>query len=253
VLPAGDQLADDRIQRLETRSLVAQAREALLHSIADGAFPEGRLPSEKQLAERLGVSRATVRGALQSMEEEGLVSRRHGVGTRVNEHVVRSASLSRLAGFYNIIREAGYDPGIAATELRAGAASEEVARRLLRPPGSGLLLIDRLFLADGSPAVHVVEHVVESELKRPVVAGDVPESIFAFAERFCRTTVDHVVVELVPAVAEGGPANRLQLAAGVPLLRLVETHYSPGGDPFIVSVIHVVDEFLRFSVVRKRG
>jgi GntR family transcriptional regulator len=241
------------LQRLETRGLAERAREALLASIVAGAFPEGRLPSEKRLAEQLGVSRATIREALQSMEEEGLVSRQHGVGTRVNAHVVRSASLNRLAGFYHLIREAGHEPGIARTDVLEDVASEDVARRLHRSAGAELLLIERLFLADGRPAVHVVEQVLRTELVQPVEPAEVPESIFAFADRFCRSPIDHAVVEIVPTVAGDEIVERLGLAEGIPLLRMIETHYSPGGEPFIVSVVHAADEFLRFTVVRKRG
>lgn len=242
----------DKLQRLETRRLAERAKDALLESIAGGRFADGRLPSEERLAEELGVSRTTIREALRSLEEEGLVSRQRGVGTWVNYHIVRATSLNRIVGFYDLIREAGYEPRIAWTEVREAAAAPDVAHRLGRPDGTPLLFIERLFLADGDAVIHLIERVPADEVTRPFEVADVPESIFAFAERFCRSPIDHTLVEIIPIVAGDETVKHLPLAQGDPLLRLIETHYSPDGKPLIVSVIDVVDQFLRFTVVRKR-
>lgn len=245
--------APARLQRLETRRLPERARDALLESISRGSFPNGRLPSEKQLADELGVSRATIREALQSLEEAGVVSRQHGVGTRVNYHVVRAISLNRVAGFFELVKEAGYQPAIAWTKVDHGSAGVEAASRLGRHEGIPLLLVERLFLASGSPAIHLIEEVPEDVLVRPVEPDDVPDSIFAFADAFCRSPIDHSVAEIIPTVADAGIAAHLPLAVGDPVLRLIETHYSGAGAPIVVSIIHVIDHVLRFSVVRKRA
>ncbi len=232
--------------------MAERVKEALLASIANGNFGDGRLPSEERIAVELGVSRTTVREALRSLEEEGLISRQRGIGTRVNSHVVRATSLNRIVGFYDLIREAGYEPTIKRTEIHHAAADPDTELRLRGGKGGSLLLIERLFLADADPVIHLVEKVPANEVERPFEASDVPDSIFAFAEAFCRSPVDHTVVEIVPTVADDQVVKHLRLAAGEPLLRLIETHYSPDGRPFIVSLIHVVDRLLRFTVVRKR-
>lgn len=241
-----------RMRKLDTRRRGDQAKVALLDSIASGGFPDGFLPGEERLADELGVSRTTLREALRSLEEEGIVSRQHGVGTRINHHVVRATSLSRIVGFYDLIREAGYEPRIAWTKLREAPASAEVARRLERPEGTPLLLIERLFCADGNPAVHLVEQIPAGEVERAFDAEDVPDSIFAFADEFCRSPIDHTVVEITAVGAAGDILEPLGLTEGDPLLRLLETHYSAGNEPLISSVVDVVARFLRFTVVRKR-
>jgi GntR family transcriptional regulator len=133
-----------RLRRLGTRPLSEQAKEALLDSIGSGGFPDGTLPSEGRLAEELGVSRTTLREALQSLEEEGVVSRQHGVGTRVNQHVVRATPLSRVSGFYDLIRYAGHEPRIERTEIRDDVVRGEMAGRLERPEGTPLYQVERL-------------------------------------------------------------------------------------------------------------
>jgi len=240
-----------RLRRLEKRPRSEQTKEALLDSIAEGGFPDSRLPSEERLADELGVSRATLREALQSLEEEGVVSRQHGVGTRVNQHVVRATPLSRVSGFCDLIRYAGYEPWVGRTEVREDAARGEVARRLERPDGTPLYLVERLLLADGEPAAHLVEHVPVDDTVALIAPDDVPDSIFAFAEALCTTSIDHSLVEIVPACADAADVAVLPLELGDPFLRLIETHYTGAGRPMIVSAIRVVDRFLRFTVVRK--
>jgi GntR family transcriptional regulator len=242
-----------KLRRLETRPLSERVKDTLLESIAGGEFLDGRLPSEERLAIDLGVSRTTLREALQSLEEAGLVSRQHGVGTRVNYHVARAIALNRVIGFHELIREAGYTPTIQWTRVCRAAGTADAARRLGRPEGSPLLLVERLFLADRTAAIHLVEKIPEDVVERPFEADDVPDSIFAFAETFCRSPIDHSVVEIIPIVADTDVVAHLPLTVGDPLIRLIETHYSPDGEPLIVSVIHVNDHVLRFSVVRKRA
>src|SRR4051794_23085385 len=67
--------------------LYQQLREALEHSIAEGRFPGGRLPSSRALAAELGISRNTVNLAYQELVVEGFVSARPRSGLVVNEEI----------------------------------------------------------------------------------------------------------------------------------------------------------------------
>ncbi len=64
-------------------SLTNRATESILASIFADRFEDGRLPPEGDLAVMLGVSRTTVRAALQSLEQHGVLTRRPGRGTQV--------------------------------------------------------------------------------------------------------------------------------------------------------------------------
>ena len=72
----------------QRRSLYLQVRDALVGRVANGTWkPTSIIPSEQDLARELGVSAGTVRKALDLMEAEGLVMRRQGRGTFVNDRV----------------------------------------------------------------------------------------------------------------------------------------------------------------------
>jgi GntR family transcriptional regulator len=193
------------------------------------------------------------RAALRSIEEEGLVTRRRGVGTRINDHIARARlTLNRVVGFWDLIREAGHVPSIAYTKVRREAAGLDVAKRMECSPQTPFAIIDRLFLADGEPAILVAEMIRHQDLRREVEPSDVHESIFDFAGEYATEPIDHTVVEIIPAVADTALGDVLGLQVGDPLLRLIETHYTRTNHRLMVSEIFVVDRFVRFNVIRRR-
>jgi GntR family transcriptional regulator len=128
-----------------------QVSDWLRTEILSGAFAEGhRLPSESSLTARFAVSRITVRRALQTLENEGLIVRRQGVGSFVASRVV-DHGLVRLTDFEEEMRQVG---------LRA--RSEVVSRRLLEAPvaaaralglaaGTTTCTLERIRLANDVP------------------------------------------------------------------------------------------------------
>jgi GntR family transcriptional regulator len=240
------------LRPLDTALLPQRVKNALVDAIVDGAF-DGVLPSEHDLAEQLNVSRATVRAALRSIEEEGLVTRRRGVRTRINAHIARARlTLNRVVGFWDLIREAGHEPSIAYTKVRTQPAELDLAQLMGSSPETPFVIIDRLFLADGEPAILVAEMIQHKDLRRDIEAADVHESIFEFASEYATEPIDHTVVEVIPAVADAGLSEALGVELGDPLLRLIETHYTRSNYRLMVSEIHVVDRFVRFNVIRRR-
>lgn len=243
------------VTRIETRSLVRQAKEVISEAIAAGSFPNGRLPPEDRLAKTLGVSRGTVREALNLLEADGIVARRRGVGTTLNLHLLAGRILlNQVAGFYELLSAAGFKTEIAWSRLSEREAPFDIAPRLACKDGESVLWLDRLLLANTQPAIHITEMVLKEHVTQPITASDFSESIFTFADRFCTRPIHHTVVELIPSVATRELTNLLPtLSLGDPFLSLIETHYTDEATPIAASRVHVVDKFVRFNVVRRRG
>ena len=139
---------DLALDRLETGSLTECTRGALLAAIRADAFADGRLPPEAELAEQLGVSRATLRAALQSLEADGLISRRRRHGTYVNGHLLRtSMRLNRLVPFTELIELCGHEPSVDVQRHRVEPARGEDAAALDVEPGVDCLVVERLLRA----------------------------------------------------------------------------------------------------------
>src|SRR4051794_27328541 len=163
-------MASIAIGRLDTRSLSAQVRRRLLEAIRADAFPHGRLPPEADLATQLGVSRTTVRAALQSLADDGLVTRRRRHGTIVNPHAARSSMpLNRLVSFRELIEQSGHEPSVDAQSHRVTEADEDAAAALGLQPGTRCVVAARVLRADGAPVIAIEDTVPLAAVTRNAI------------------------------------------------------------------------------------
>jgi DNA-binding GntR family transcriptional regulator len=130
--------------------LYFQIAENLKQAIEDGTLKPGeRLDNELDLTERLGVSRPTVRQAVQRLVEQGLVVRRRGLGTVVVvPRILRSVALTSLYDDLSADHRHPATTVLAASEIEA---DDELASVLALPVGAPVLSVERLRLADGTP------------------------------------------------------------------------------------------------------
>ena len=161
-------------ERVPVRApLVSQTAAAIRARIQAGKWQLGdQLPSEPQLASELGISRGTLRESVRVLISNGLLDRRHGVGTFVAR--VPPPSIDRgideLFGAGDAIAQLGYRPtmGACRVELIAAPFTVAVELRLARP--AQVCHIERVRLADGRP-VMLCDDYVDPRLLRSRVSG----------------------------------------------------------------------------------
>lgn len=128
-----------------------QISDWLREQIQEHVFAvHAQIPSESQLTERFDVSRITVRRALQTLENEGLIYRRQGLGSFVADTRVRQG-LVRLTDFVEDMTQAGLAAASTILHFDQEPASADIAKRLQVPEGQVIFRLDRLRLADGAP------------------------------------------------------------------------------------------------------
>jgi len=140
----------------ETRERVLE----LIETLADG----DAIPSERQLTVELGVSRLTVRAALDELVREGYLVRRRGAGTFVAEPKVAKGMTT--SSFSEDMRQRGLTPASRTLELEVVAAGARLGRILHVSPSEPVVAAKRLRLADGEPMAIELLHV-----RAPIVPG----------------------------------------------------------------------------------
>lgn len=137
----------DRLHR-QHGPLGERLRNALVTVIEDGTIAAGAsLPSERELAEQLDVSRSTLRQGLKELAQLGLVATRPGAGTVVLGRIPKA--LSRLSGFTEDMQLRGLLPSSRVLECSIGPVDPDAAFRTGLPLGTPVLRLVRLRLAGG--------------------------------------------------------------------------------------------------------
>lgn len=135
-------------------SLWKQIVERIEADIAEGRLTPGtRLPTEMELAERFGVNRHTLRRALSTLAEQGLIEATPGRGTFVKEPPIRYPIGPRTR-FSEIVSGEGRAPSGRLVASQVEIAAPEIAAALQLPPGSEVLRIEMLREADGVPITY---------------------------------------------------------------------------------------------------
>ncbi|MEV2250839.1 GntR family transcriptional regulator [Streptomyces sp. NPDC050147] len=146
------------VDRSSPVPLYFQLSQQLEAAIERGALTPGTLlGNEIELAGRIGLSRPTVRQAIQSLVDKGLLVRRRGVGTQVvHSQVKRPLELSSL---YDDLEAAGQRPETRVLRNTVEPASAEVAASLGVAEGDEVHLVERLRLAHGEPMACLRNHI----------------------------------------------------------------------------------------------
>ena len=231
-----------------SKSIVDQVNEVLRDRIRDETYAPGlRLPSENGLAEEFGVSRATVRTVLAKLSVEGLIIRRQGDGTYVNERIQEvNTHLGGLWDFSRLIESSGYSASIKTLSLQETTATEEDAHRLAIKSGEKLLWMKRLFLADEKPVILANNYIPYLFLKYPVeeVNGQLP--IREILQLYFQQRISFAVTEISSSnnkEAYKDLGNKLSLS-------LKMTFYSEENRPLALGNSYFNDTFLRLRLVQ---
>ncbi|MGZ6993667.1 MAG: GntR family transcriptional regulator [Acidimicrobiia bacterium] len=205
--------------------------DALRDRIAAGAV--GALDSEAELGREYGVSRVTVRRALEVLRDEGLVSARQGVGWFVAVDPVRQ-SLGRVTTVEAALEAAGAHPTRRVLEFAFETASPGIAKTLDLPADGEVLRVTRLNLADDRPFA-VVTVWVPARLGARLSRADVERSTFYDLLPLQGVEPGRVVQTITAIEAERPIAEQLGVPAGSPLLACRRVTYDRHGDAVIVA------------------
>lgn len=149
--------------------LYFQVAQHLEQAIEAGRLPPGtRLDNELLLADQLGLSRPTLRRAMQYLVDKGLLVRRRGVGTRVVQPKVRRPL--ELSSLYDDLANSGQRPTTRVLSHELRPAPEEVATALMVPEGTPVVTLVRLRSALDQPIAKMTNYLPESSPEMTIEA-----------------------------------------------------------------------------------
>jgi GntR family transcriptional regulator len=200
--------------------------------ISSGQLGEdGRLPTERELAERLGVSRTTVRQVLDQLEHAGSVHRRRGRtgGTFVTRGRV-DIDFGYLAGIPAYLRAQGFRPGAHVVSARMIPADRTTAGALRIRTGALVYEVIRVRLAD-EIRISLENARIPVALAPDLLAQPLNDSIYELLiERYGVTCVK-AVERMVAVLADAGQAELLGIKVGDPLMAIERVAYDAGERP----------------------
>lgn len=222
-----------RRPRADQARLVA---DVLRHQIHAGGYPDG-LPAEAALAAEFFVSRNTVREALATLKDEGLIDRGPKVGTHVAVRKV-DHELDALVG----LKETFTGYGEVRNEVRAAVsvpAPPQVARRLRVPTGDQVVFIERLRYLDDLPLsldmTYLAPDIGAAVLQHPLEHNDV----FSLIEEVTGRSLGLAGLAVEAVSADAHSAAILQVPDGSATLLLERLTHLDDGRPVDLEYIRL--------------
>jgi GntR family transcriptional regulator len=218
------------------------------------AQPGERLPSEPELARRLGVSRATLREAMRTFETQGRIRRRQGSGTYVvHPPNVIETGLEVLESIETMARRIGLEVSLGELRIQHRPANQEEIKALGLGPEQKITCLTRVILTGGAPAAYLVDILPEDLLSQEELdsgfTGSVLDLLLKRGE--LELVTSRCEINAVPATAE--VARALGIQRGDVLLRFVAYLYSTTGQVVDFSFSYFLPGYFRFHVVRRVG
>lgn len=227
----------------------ARRLEAILEETSPGSF----LPSEPLLARRLGVSRATLREAMRSFEEQGRIVRRQGVGTMVTDPpLALDAGLEVLESLDTLARRSGLTVEMADFRIAERLAGDDAAT-LETTADSPVIEISRVMQADGRPVAYLVDVIPERLLPRSVWDNGFTGSVLDVLLREGSVNLDVSRTEITALSAPPEIARQLRVQRGDVLLRLEARLFARDGRPIDHSWSYFLPGSIHLHVVRRVG
>lgn len=223
-LPSRRTLADE-VATLLARELV------LDDDVAIGTL----LPGEIELAQRYGVSRATIRASLRLLRDAGLIGVRQGVGAIVLARPDATRfGIDRLCSLETFAREAGRALEERALEIEELVADEQLAAALGIAVGDPLAVVQRVLVEDGAPVAWLADYVPADVLTAEQLGSELDGPVLDVL--LAHAAVDHAECEIEPVAFPQDVAARLEVATGTVGLRLAETLRASDGRGLARSV-----------------
>jgi len=225
-----------------------QLKEILLEYIQKfDPNSEQPIPTEVELSKHFGISRPTVRQAINELVVEGYLVRKKGKGTFVTKPKINQSFLQVLDSFNNEMRKKGLEPSTKVLGLEVVPCEKNVGEALHIEEGSRVIRLRRLRFANGEPIVYVVTYLPYNRCS-PILDKNLQyESLYEVLREVCGFTLHRAVRNLEATLAGEYEAHLLEVEKGAPIQFIKSVTYLLDGTPIEYSLAKYRGDRSQFS------
>ncbi len=220
-----------------------------------------KLPREELLAQTIGVSRITIRQALNDLAAEGIVFRRHGKGTFVNiDSLNIKVRFHPCTEFSQMIRNSGYTPSVLLGDIKKIPREDTICSLLHMEDDEELILAEKIFLADGQFCAFCRDYFSAAMLGNAESFAEFSEykdSVFQYLYQASgkKCEWDKVEIDTIMSSEIEGLSDYLgqHTPQDMPLLYLKGVNYTSDDTPFLYAFEFINTKIIKYSMIRTKN
>lgn len=238
-------------KRIKTKTSRLDER---IRQVIAGTPTGDRLPSEPKLAQRLGVSRATLRESMRTFESQGMIHRRQGVGTFVIQpSQVIETGLEVLESINTLARRIDLEVKMGKYRVNQRASTAKEAEFLSLETGHPVTELAWAMEADSRPVAYLVDIVPEEILSEETIKAEFNGSVLDLLIKRKRIPLATSRTEINAVAAPPKIAQSLDIPKNTVLLYFEATLFSAEGKAVDYSTSYYLPGYFRFHVLRRVG
>ena len=251
---------DNRNNQILSRPkpLANQVREILTKRIESGIYqPGSQIPPENTLAKELGVSRATIRRALDILESRGQIIRKQGIGSFISTEATIKNPINRSILFQKFIENSGFKPGVDFIKTDVITPDKKLKRLLRIDAKDKIIQLHKVFTADNEPVIYLInsipEWVVGERIEKEIEANpEITEPIFDFLKQRCNQNLIFYKSSIYPDWMHNCPLDDPRIIPNDLAFVFDETGFNQNEVPIMHSLHYYPGDKVKFEMIRLR-
>jgi len=234
-------------------SLSGKIHSEMRNLILSGELKAGeKLPSEPDLARKLGVSRNSLREAIGLLQKEGLLLKRHGVGTFVTDrYPIIKGGIERLSSIASFIESQGHSARSEVIQFEECVCDGRAGELLELEEGSIVYLLETVKYASEIPVAVCVDVIPRSFVSQ-IDPERIQGSVFEGLGKHYNIDIRYAECDLIPFKSDEGLSRKLRIDVGTSVLLLEQIHYDVQDRKVLYSKSYMPSGKFTFKLIRRR-
>ena len=242
--------------RIKYFPLYMEAKIELIKMIKKGDFKNNKLPPEDKLSEILGISRSTIREALITLDREGIITKKQGIGNLIHKSTLEvKMRIDLVQDFIKLLENGGYKASMKRINSDWINNTSQFEIKIPFTEDKKYFLNDFLYLANNQPAILATNIIPESALNKDIINKKIPfnafKGFFDFLSKYTNEEVSHSITRFIPSKVDTRISKILKIRENEAIIKREEFYYGIFDKLICCSEITFHPELVDLIIVRK--